>query len=163
MWLRVEEPEQADASINWARDYEFDRNWPPEEGVASPTAVDDEVLDAVADHGVRAWLPADDVEGYDALVEAGDDVRAVRFERGWVVDDRVRFDTGGADESAAEREAVDDVLVYCAERDAVYAIARDASDETASFRVTEPKKPDSRIRRARDYRFAENWPTQTDS
>lgn len=28
--LRVEEPDQPDASINWADDYAFDRQWPPE-------------------------------------------------------------------------------------------------------------------------------------
>lgn len=28
--LRVEEPEQVKSSINWAEEYEFDANWPPE-------------------------------------------------------------------------------------------------------------------------------------
>lgn len=26
--LRVDDPEQADSSINWAEEYEFDRRWP---------------------------------------------------------------------------------------------------------------------------------------
>jgi|SRR5699024_7258096 len=30
MSLRVEEPKQVKPSINWAEEYEFDANWPPE-------------------------------------------------------------------------------------------------------------------------------------
>lgn len=30
MSLRVEDPKQVHDSINWAEDYEFDANWPPE-------------------------------------------------------------------------------------------------------------------------------------
>lgn len=163
MRLRVAEPAQRDESINWAEDYEFDRNWPPEKGVTSPTGLEDEVLAALEQHDTRAWLPIDTPAHVDALVAAGEQYRRVRFERGWLVDGRVRFGIGGANRPPAANDPVDDVLVYCDELDELYAVARDEYESTMSLRVADAAKADARISRAIEYRFANNWPAHTDS
>lgn len=163
MWLRVDDPKRGDARINYAPEYEFDRNWPPEEGVAAPTALDDEILDAIERHNTRVWLPTDPPSHVDGLVSAGKTYRRVRFERGWLVDGRIRFGTGDNDRPPAGDDPVDDVLVYCAELDELYAVARTEYDTSMSLRVADAAKPDSRINWAEEYRFADNWPTQTDS
>lgn len=163
MRLRVAEPAKQDESINWADECEFDRNWPPEEGVASPTELADEILAALKHHDTRAWLPSDPPAHVDALVTAGERYRRVRFKRGGLVDGRVRFATGDTDRPPAEDDPVDDVLIYCSELDELYAVARDEYETSMSLRVANTEKLDSRINWADKYRFATNWPPQTDS
>lgn len=163
MWLRVTKPERGDGRVNHARDYEFDRNWPPEEGVTSPTGLDDEILAALEQRGARVWLPTGTPDHVDALVAAGETLRRVRFERGWLVDGRIRFDTGDRTRPPAKDDPVDDVLVYCSELDELYAVARDEYDMTISLRVADAAKPDSRINWAEEYRFTDHWPTYADS
>lgn len=155
--LRVEEPSQADSSINWARDFAFDQNWPPEAGPTHPTTRAGVITERLAEHGVSVALPQSD-QAYDALAEGpAGEIYRLQLERGWVVDGRIRFDTGDKSHQR-DPDAIDYVVVYCAEVSQLYLIARDGYDVTISLRIEEPKQRNSRINWADDYEFGRNWP-----
>lgn len=159
MRLRVEEPEKQDRTINWAEEYEFDRNWPPEDGTCGPTNTHAPIATKLEDNGVPTYLPVDTSTAYDAIAETPNgEVHRLQFQLGWVVDGRVRFESGHSNGRHSGKASVDYILMFCAELDQLYIVARDSFDSTISFRIEEPKKRDCRINWAEDHEFEDNWP-----
>ncbi len=159
MRLRVESPDKRDASINWARDYAFDRNWPPENGVTTPTRSYAPIVERLRAHDVPLFLPTEHTTRYDALAETENGgICRLQFERGWIVDGRIRFDDGSSS-SETSAESIDYVLVYCADLEQLYVVPRDSYNTTITLRVAEPGQSDRRINWAHEYEFPENWPT----
>lgn len=159
MRLRIEEPSQPDRTINWAEDYEFDRNWPPEDGTARPTNSDDTFVERLAEYEVSTYLTSDDEQPHDALAETPNgDLYRLQFELGWVVDGRIRFDATGSASQGGDPPDVEYVVVFCAELDQLYLVDRDSFDSTITLRVEEPEQPNARINWAADYEFGDNWP-----
>lgn len=58
MQLRVNDPEQQDSSITWAKTYQFDNIWPPGERVTSVTAASTVMLDHLNEYDIPLYLPS---------------------------------------------------------------------------------------------------------
>jgi hypothetical protein len=157
--LRVDEPDQRDRTINWAESYEFDERWPPD-GTVKPGHTDhSRVVESIQEREIPVFRPLADDCAYDVLLESPDGTRhRTSILPGWLVDGRVRFDTGGS--TAPGPDETDLVVVHCEELDRLYLVRRDEYDVTISFRVDPPAKPNSRINWAEQYAFEERWPPE---
>ncbi|UIP00189.1 group I intron-associated PD-(D/E)XK endonuclease [Halobaculum sp. CBA1158] len=153
MYLRVDEPEQRDRTINWAAEYEFDRNWPP----SSATRPCDDglrVTRKLEERDVLVHRSTTD-RSYDLLLETPDGAyHRTTVTPGYLNDGRVRFDGKGA----ILPDDTDLVLVDCDDLDTLYLVRRDEYDAAISLRVDPPAKPNSRINWAEDYEFDARWP-----
>lgn len=133
--------------------------WPPEDNGPPRTGDSQAIRERLDAAGIRVWFPTDDPPHHDALVEQDDgSVARVRFEPGWLVDGRMRFDTGDRDRPSKEADPADYVFVYCEEREQMYVIEREAYDTTISLRIDSPEKPHSQSNPASEYEFPAAWP-----
>lgn len=154
MFLRTEEPSQRHRNINWADEYEFDRNWPPDDTIGSSSDLS-EVIDLLIERDIAVYEPATR-EAYQLLLEADDGTRyRTAVEHGVVNEGRVRFDPKCALEGP---EAIDLVLVYSTELDMLHLIRRDEYNTAISLRVEAPDQWNRDINWAEDYEFDERWP-----
>ena len=155
LFLRTEAAKQNDRTTNWAEQYEFDNNWPPET-MSIPRQDGRRVINTLEAAGIGIHEPTTD-RPYDLLAESpdGGHCRTV-ITPGYLIDGRIRFD--GKGNVVPGPTETDLVLVHCDELDTLYLVRRDEYDVTISFRVDEPEKRDSRINWAEDYEFDERWP-----
>lgn len=150
--LRVEEPDQPDSSINWAEDYELERNWPPWR--------DDDPRQAMYP-GVRATVEELEARGHEVQYPGGKSSRtlvvnpgagpiSLRVASAWNEQGRLHFDPGEAD--------VDYHIVYYRDRDELYLVSDDAFKMSITLRVDPPEKADPSINWADEYAFESAWP-----
>ncbi len=160
MELRVEDPEQTDRTINWAEDYAFDANWPPEATPRPPERDGRRVIERLRGHGVPVARVVADDRPYDLLLGAPDGHWCRTTVRpGYLVDGRVRFDTGHT--TGPDPDETDLVLVDCRATDGLYVVRRDEYDSTISFRVADPDEVHTDTKWAEEYRFSARWPSVT--
>lgn len=157
MRLRVEEPQQRDRTINWAEDYAFDANWPPESTTRPQERDGRRVVDRLEACDVTVARVTTDDRPYDLLLEHpnGDFLRTT-IRPGYLIDGRIRFDTGHTTGPAPGE--TDLVLVDCQETGELYLVRRDEYDATISFRVTEPTEVHADTKWAAEYEFTARWP-----
>lgn len=156
MILRVEEPVQAQPSINWAEEYEFDERWPPEDRSEADTDGRASVIRTLRDRDVDVFDARDCAAPYDVLLRSPDDnfFRAV-IRRGSVTNGRIRFDTNRA---TPDEDVIDYVVVDCPELREQYLVDRSSYDRTISLRVEEPAQAQPSINWAEEYESDERWP-----
>ncbi|MGB9964571.1 group I intron-associated PD-(D/E)XK endonuclease [Halobacterium sp. CBA1126] len=156
MRLRVEDPEIEQPSINWAADYEFDEQWPPEDTTSGPANDREAIIETLRDRGVDAIDAIDSDAPYEAVLRTpDDDLLRAAVRRGSVTNGRIRFDTSG---TVPGPEAVDYAVVDCAERGEQYLVERASYERTTSLRVTEPEQAQPSIKWAEEYEFGACWP-----
>jgi len=156
MRLRVEDPEVEQPSINWAADYEFDEQWPPENGTNSAVSEREAIVETLRDRGVDVIDAMDSDAPYDAILRTpADDLLRAAVRRGSVTNGRIRFDTS---QTVPGPDDVEYVVVDCAERDEQYLVERARYERTISLRVSEPEQTQPSINWAADYEFDEQWP-----
>lgn len=154
--LRVDEPDQPDASINWADDYRFDDQWParPPE-VRSISSGRSPAVKPVGNLLQERSIPFIQASGELHHFRACDDTGThylIRACSGSDVDGLIRFPT-------LEPGAVD---AYCVHHgDEIYLVPDAAFEESFSLRIDAAAKRDSSINWATDYRFDSQWPPDT--
>lgn len=150
MELRVDSPDQETAQINWAKEYQFDTQWPPDNDNDEDTAVS-VAISILQKEGVSVFTDHERDQAQIVLTaDSADQLRTVRVETGWLVDGRIRFDA---------TEAADVYLVYCEAVDQLYSVHSDDFDESISLRVDGATK---RSNPATAYEFENNWPPAVD-
>jgi Uri superfamily endonuclease len=151
--LRVDQPEQVDGSINWAEEYEFDEQWPPD-----PTAdkrlghgsTAKKILSSLDELGITAWYSTQDVP-YHIIVERENGellrlrVRSVSLNDG--VHTLVATDT-------LDREHVDYILAHSHELDQTYLVGTDEFDASIALRVADTVQHRSTVNWADEYELA---------
>lgn len=155
MQLRVSEPEQSHATINWAENFLFDERWPPQRNsrsVARGHPALEKSISVLRQYGLDVARSVT-TESYHLLVDTEDPVR-LAVESGWVQDGRIRFHPS----SSVDRDIIDWFLIYCDETEQVYLVSPDEFDKSISLRVNEPEIEMPSINWAEDYRFEERWP-----
>lgn len=154
--LRVEEPKQYHRDMNWARDYEFDRRWPPEtDGSYTMTRAGDPIssvaIDALEEIGAQVFLPREVNRQECIAVNYEGESYTIRTERGRISDGRIHFE-------AKQKDMVDAFLVYTDDLDQLYAIDADGFDSTITLRLDPPTRHQPGIKYAEDFEFERNWP-----
>lgn len=156
MRLRVEDPEIEQPSINWAADYEFDEQWPPEDATNSVADERQSILETLRDRGVDVIDATDSDAPYDAILHTpSEDLLRAAVRPGSVTNDRIRFDTSG---TVPGPDDVDYVVVDCPELREQYLVDRSSYDRTISLRVEEPAQAQPSINWAEEYEFDARWP-----
>lgn len=184
MHLRVDEAKIDHPAINWARDFEFDRRWPPGDHSnlvpENPTpelpthrrgdATEARVIADLLRRGVSFTIPPTDNERFDLVLEspAGNYYR-VQVKTAWIAQDCVTFrgssshvNANGVVHKPYDGD-VDYFLAYEPSLEEMYFIAEDAFDSAIYLRVDESKQPDRTARQAEDYLFDQNWPPEAQS
>lgn len=155
MFLRVEEPEIAQPSINWAEDYEFDERWPPGSDTDVLAADHREAVLRVLDEQDVCYLDTRDREtAEDVLLRTPSDtfVRTViRF--GSESEGRLRFDTGN--QQTPGPTEIDAVLVFREESETMYLVEQADSEPTCSLELSTSERSSTV---AADFRFEDRWP-----
>lgn len=154
--LRVDEPDKHDKTINWAKDYEFDERWPPDETpmIAASSRVDPAIraaLDSLESSGARVYHPDEEGANSQFIAEIDRSTYRIHVETGWVVDGRLRF-------QPTSNQPVDCHLVYCDSLDRLYVISDSEFRKSILPRVDPPERENSRIKYASDFEFEQNWP-----
>lgn len=155
MSIRITDPQQRHETTNWASEYRFDEQWPPEDprvrtvsGNRSPAV-----------KPVGQWLRTQEIpfvqasagpHHYLACDEAGER-HTLRACSGSLVNGRIRFPT-------LEPSAVDAYCVNCSETDEIFLVPDKSFSKSISLRVESPDQPDASINWASEYRFDEQWP-----
>lgn len=153
MSIRVSEPDQRHESTNWAAEYRFDEQWPPDttrvrtvSGGRSPAVKP--VGNMLQQREIPFVHVSADTYHFLACDDAGHRHR-LRACAGSVVDGRIRFQTLAS--------AVVDA--YCVHANGeIYLVPDESFTKSISLRVDEPAQPDASINWAPDYRFDEQWP-----
>jgi len=151
--LRLDTPDTVHYNINWAEDFEFDRNWPPSgRPIISRQSVIGVGISAFVDLGSEVTRPVDDSVAYDILVEGN----PLKYHRVAIVPS---WPSRGCLRLKPETCAgIDYFLMICRDLGAEYLIDADEFDRSISLRVEPPEKPDPTIRDAREYELARRWP-----
>jgi hypothetical protein len=156
MRLRVEDPEIEQPSINWAAEYKFDEQWPPEDGTNSVVDEREAIVQTLRDRGVDVIDAMDSDAPYDVILRTpADDLLRAAVRRGSVTNGRIRFDTS---QTVPGPDDVEYVVVDCAERGEQYLVERASYERTMSLRVAEPEQAQPSINWAADYEFRTCWP-----
>jgi spore germination protein YaaH len=153
MRLRVEEPEQAHQTINWAEEYEFKTWWPPspdDRDACTGDAILDTVVTALKQRNV-AFARSVTLDGCDLFVERDDGaILRVAVETGWMQNGCV---------SVTRPARVDDSLdwfaVYAPAVETIYLIAANEFDQSISLRIADDVQRRSTINWASDYELSE--------
>ncbi|WP_277554345.1 group I intron-associated PD-(D/E)XK endonuclease [Halobaculum limi] len=154
MFLRTAEPSQRHRNINWASEYEFDRNWPLDDAFGSPDNLSI-VVEMLSERGITLHEPVTE-EAYQLLLEADDGTQyRAAVEHGMVNEGRLRFDPKCRLKGP---EAIDLVLVYSTELNTLYLVQRDEYNTAISLRVEAPNQWNRDINWAEEYEFDERWP-----
>ncbi|MXR41739.1 hypothetical protein GRX01_10375 [Halobaculum sp. WSA2] len=154
MFLRTAEPSQRHANMNWAREYEFDANWPPTEAVDTQRS-EPNVARELVDREITVHVPINE-EQYDLLLETNDGKRyRTAVERGTVTEGRIRFDPKC---QLPGPDTIDLIVVHLDSPDSLFLVRRDEYDTALSLRVETPDRWNSMINWAEDYEFDARWP-----
>lgn len=154
--LRVSEPKQSHATINWAEDFLFDERWPPQRDSRSVTRGHpalEKSISVLRRYELNVARPVT-TERYHLLVEADDTLVRLGVETGWVKDGRIRFHPN----SSTDRDSIDWFFVYCEETAQAYLVDPDEFDTSISLRVDEPEMEMPSINWAEAYEFEKRWP-----
>lgn len=177
--LRVDEPAIKHPSINWARDFEFDRCWPSSSvSHTDPTreqrdlppnrrgdATEARVIAELLERGVSIATPPTDNERFDLILgtPAGEHYK-VQVKTGWMRSGCVTFRAASSHVNAEGivrkpyDHEIDYFLVYSPIQEEMYLIPREAVNAAMYLRVDESKRSDRTANHASEYLFDRNWP-----
>lgn len=154
--LRVEEPKMENRRINWASEFEFDERWPPDEPDGNrpvsrreATKRATEILTAA---DVTVAEPNDMANFHLVIEEPTRTLSRLFVKSGWIYKGRIRYAHGPIPETVGY------LAIYVPKPDDLYLVPRTRFDSSIVLRVDEPKKQDSRINWADEYRFPEKVP-----
>lgn len=181
MSLRVDDAKIDHPAINWARDFEFDRCWPPEKRSNPRTenpkqelpthrrgdATEARVIAELLRHGVSFTIPPTDNERFDLVLESpAENFYRVQVKTAWITRDCVTF-RGSSSHVNAKGVVhkpydgdIDYFLVYEPSLEEMYFIAEDAFNRAIFLRVDESKQPDRTAHQAEDHLFDRKWPPE---
>lgn len=152
--LRVDPVEHGRNDINWAGEYELERNWPPNVDEQSPRTIVDEAVstavDRLEEHGCDVEFEDWEASRRMLRVTTENGEHTVRVEHGYVTNGRLQFNAYG--------DGVDHYLVYNGEKGSLYVVPDDEFETSLSLRVEPPDKVDDSINWADDYAFEARWP-----
>lgn len=179
--LRVGDSDIKHPAINWARDFEFDRCWPPKAHLGNKVgnsarelttnrrgdATEARVIAELLRVGVPFAVPFTDNERFDLILRspAGNFYR-VQVKTGWITRGCVTFRGSSSHVNAngvVHKPYDGDIeyfLVYEPTLEEMYFIAEDAFNTAIFLRVDESKRRDLTARHAEDYLFEKNWPPE---
>ena len=159
--LRLDTPDTVHYNINWAEDFEFDQNWPPDNTVTEgfgghnrPRALIKLVSRDLLDRSIPVSHSIDPEVNYDLLAGTPDDgifrltVRTLHSDKG-----RLKFDA-----KPETLENVDFVVLYHHRADQLYLVPTDAFETSISLWLDEPKAIRRSTKWAEDFEFDRNWP-----
>lgn len=179
--LRVGDSKIEHPAINWARDFEFDRCWPPKAHMGNEDGNSDQELttnrrgDATEARviaellriGVSFAVPPTDNERFDLILgsPAGNFYR-VQVKTGWISKGCVTFrassshvNSNGIVHKPYDGD-IDYFLAYEPSLEEMYFIAEDAFNSAIFLRIDESKRRDLTAHHAEDYLFEKNWPPE---
>lgn len=181
MDLRVEDSKINHPAINWARDFEFDRCWPPETHSDAETATPGDELPAhrrgdatearviaeLLHRGVSFSIPPTDNERFDLILASpADNFYRIQVKTGWIQRGCVTFraasshvNSTGVVHKRYEGD-IDYFLVFEPTREEMYLISEDEVHSAIYLRVDESKQTDRTANHAKDYLFDRNWPPE---
>ena len=159
--LRIQPPKGVHRDINWADDFEFDRNWPPahrSELNIQSSWYQRELLTVVIDSLLERNIPVarslEPASDYDLLLETPQDgiartaVRTVNLK-----DRRLTLTTEENCDSG-----FDYFILYCHTLDQLYLVSDDSFETSISLWIDEPKEIQRTTKWAEDFEFDQNWP-----
>jgi hypothetical protein len=155
MSLRIDQPERADDTINWAEDYEFDERWPPspDDRLSGSRALD-RALSILDDTETTVAEPRGD-QPYDLLLaDADDEFHPVAVRAGHRDSGTVRF----APLDRSDTPGVAFHLIVHPEEETLYCLRDTEFGRQCRLRVDEPAFETSQINWAEEYEFTERWP-----
>ncbi len=155
IWLRVDKPKQFHDNINWAEEYEFDRQWPPRSSEVSREGSGDPLvkraITCLEEAGAIVYFPIGGSRGRVILAIDSGTVYLIRVTKASVT-------TGGFQLNPEDDDFVDCYVVAAGQDDQLYVIDANGFDSTITLRLDPPKRDDPRIKYAEDFTFADNWP-----
>lgn len=181
MRLRVEKPKSNHPSINWAEDFDFDRNWPPggdsdirvgssmeelptnRKGDATETRVIAELLR----RRVSLAIPPTDNERFDLILQttSGDSHR-IQVKTGWITNGCVTFQGVSSHVNSSGvvykpyEDDIDYFLVYEPTQEEMYLIPEGSFHSAIFLRIDDSKQKDRTAHNAEDFLFDRNWPPE---
>ena len=158
MSLRIDTPQRADDSINWAEDYEFDKRWPPEsDDHRSGSRALDRALLILDDTETTVADPRDDTL-YDLLLGDGDgNFHPVAVRAGHRDSGTIRF----APLDSPDTPGVAYHLIVHPDEETLYCLRDAEFGSQCRLRVEPPEFETSQINWAKDFEFETRWPPST--
>lgn len=149
--LRVDEPKIENRRINWARDFEFEERWPPSTNSDGKTIPHREsitrVIEMLLAEGISVAKSVDSNKHQIIIEEEDGELRRMRVKSGWINDGCIRYN------HEKIPDQIDYLTIYVPKKDELYIVPRGQFESSIVLRVDEPKKNNSRINWAEDYRF----------
>lgn len=159
--IRLETPDVVHRDMNWAEDFEFDNNWPPNEAEKVESRKSrhrrelvERVSRELLDRSISVSHPMDSEEDYDLLAETPAQgvvrlsVRTPRFDGRRLI---LSADPGTV-------ENVDYLVLYFHEAEQLYLVSTDSFETSISLWVDEPEEIRRNTKWAEDFEFDRNWP-----
>jgi hypothetical protein len=158
MSLRIDPPERADDTINWAVDYEFDQRWPPDpDDRLSESRALDTALKILDETGTTVAEPRGNTL-YDLLLaDADGEFHPVAVRAGHRDSGTIRF----APLDSPDLPGVEFHLIVHPDEATLYCLHDDEFGRQCRLRVDPPAFETSQINWAEEYEFDTRWPPAT--